>query len=283
MSDGVSPATLQSREIRLWWPLPLAAIIWLLIVWKFGNTLTSHGVEAATSAPITASFVELPGAAPGKILHTPGKFLPVPAGKSREITRPAAPSDSGSAATKPLATAAPSPAPVPDPLPPKDFMAHVNAGRERLRAAELAGAREYAEARARQRSPSSDEIRTANIMRNLQPQGTHGVFQIIRVGGQTAQYSFRGWTSNSSNHRQEMIEIDAGPGGDVERAIVRSMIALIRGYYKGDFNWESQRLQRVIVLSARMEDNAGLEDFLMREFFAAGAGLYGRASRNRIQ
>ena len=45
------------------------------------------------------------------------------------------------------------------------------------------------------------------------------------------------------------------------------MIELIRRYYTGNFNWESQRLDRVIVLSARPEDNEGLEGFMLKEFF----------------
>ena len=35
----------------------------------------------------------------------------------------------------------------------------------------------------------------------------------------------------------------------------------------GNFNWDSHRLGRVVILSARIDDNAGLETFLMREFF----------------
>jgi hypothetical protein len=45
------------------------------------------------------------------------------------------------------------------------------------------------------------------------------------------------------------------------------MILLIREYYSGDFKWESHRLQRVVTLSARPEDQAGLEEFMMKEFF----------------
>ena len=63
------------------------------------------------------------------------------------------------------------------------------------------------------------------------------------------------------------VEVEAGPDGDVERAIIRKMIELIRQYHQEDFNWESQRLNRIIVLSARQRDNEGLEDFLMKEFF----------------
>ncbi|QDQ27143.1 hypothetical protein FNU76_12645 [Chitinimonas arctica] len=148
-----------------------------------------------------------------------------------------------------------------------DMMAQVNANRERRRATERIGADPADEAR-----PSADEIRMANIRRNLQPPGTNGVFQILSKGYRTAQFSFRGWSGNYSNTQRELIDVDAGPGGDVERAIVQRMIALIRKYYKGDFNWESQRLGRTVVLSARLEDNEGLEAFLLREFFGAGRG-----------
>ena len=262
----------RSREIGLWWPIPLALIIWLAIIWKFGYFLSSPKVEMAASAPIEASFVELPEAVPSLPAKSPevrSKSLPKTARPPRITSR------TDIAATKPVHE--------PNLAPPTDLMAYINAARERHRAAEMSAARENAEATARERGPSADEIRMAKIMRNLQPQGTNGVFQIISVGDRTAKYSFRGWTKNASSARREVIEVDAGPNGDVEREIVRSMIVLIRRYYKDFFNWESQRLDRVVVLSARMEDNEGLADFLMREFFGAGAGPHGLAARNRIQ
>ena len=64
-----------------------------------------------------------------------------------------------------------------------------------------------------------------------------------------------------------MIEVDAGIGGDVELALVRGMIKIIREHYQGDFNWQSYKQGKVIVLSARQEDNEKLEDFLSTEFF----------------
>ncbi|MFA5242840.1 MAG: hypothetical protein WC029_03320 [Sulfuricella sp.] len=270
----------RAREIRLWWPLPLALIIWLVLVWKFSVFLTSPRVEMAASVPVQASFVELPDAAKEKSPEVQPKSLPrpsKPAIRPRSKTLPSP----GTAAVRP---APPQEAtPEPNLAPPTDLMAYVNATRERRRAAEMAAGRENAAASARERGPSEEQARMANIMRNLQPQGTNGVFQIVSMSARTAKYSFRGWTRNAGNARQELIEVSAGPDGDVERAMVRSMIGLIRRYYQGDFNWESQRLDRTIVLSARLEDNAGLEDFLMREFFASGGASRGLASRNRIQ
>ncbi len=167
----------------------------------------------------------------------------------------------------PQATPAPAPAPVP-PAPPMDMLAMVNARRERRRAAEAA--------RMGSGSPyalpdETDDSALAAINRNLdslgRDDGTGGVFQILTKGTYTAMFAFNGWQADSRRHWREVIEVRAGPGGDIERAIVRRMIELIRTHYAGDFNWESRRLGRVVVLSARPEDSAGLEDFLIREFF----------------
>jgi hypothetical protein len=49
--------------------------------------------------------------------------------------------------------------------------------------------------------------------------------------------------------------------------MVKRMIKLIREHYQGDFNWDSHRLNRVVNLSARPQDNAGLEEFMLMEFF----------------
>jgi len=254
----------RSREIRLWWPVPLAIILWLAIVWKFGDFLSAPNVEKGASAPIEASFVELPEEAPSKSSQVQTKPLPKQASKPKIKPR------TETAADKSVNQS--DPAPAPNSAPPADLTAYINAARERRRAAETSAEREYAAAKANEHVPSADEIRMANIMRNLQPQGTNGVFQIISVGLRTGKFSFRGWTKDYSNSRRELIEVEAGQNGDIERAIVRRMIELIRKYYKGDFNWDSQRLNRVVIMSARVEDNAGLEDFLMREFFGAASG-----------
>lgn len=156
------------------------------------------------------------------------------------------------------------------------MMAYINQARARRRAAGTFDERENAETMAPGRQPSEEEIRMANIKRNLQAPGTNGIFRIVRMGTRTAEFTFRGWTTDPGNSRLELIEVEAGPDGDVERAIVRRMIQLIRQYHEGNFNWESPRLGRVVVLSARMEENAGLEDFMMREFFGESVRPYMR-------
>ena len=96
---------------------------------------------------------------------------------------------------------------------------------------------------------------------------TGGVFSILFKGHRTGQFAFNGWKPTISGGWREVIDVEAGPDGDLEIAMVRRMIQLIRTHYQGDFHWESHRLGRVITLSARPEDSAGLEAFLMRDFF----------------
>lgn len=153
----------------------------------------------------------------------------------------------------------------PDPAQFTDMMAYVNAAREKRRLAGDDADRINEEAIARERGPTEDEVRMANLKRNLQPSGTNGVFQILSMDTHTAQFAFRGWKNEFSFSHREVYEVNSGQ--DVERAVVRKMIEIIRRYYTGDFNWESQRLGRVLLLSARLQDNDGLEDFMLQEFF----------------
>ncbi len=156
---------------------------------------------------------------------------------------------------------------------PTDLMSYIRAKKQRAQELEDNAVRENAAASANARGPSADELRDANIRRNLQQQGTSGIFEIRQKTLRTGQFSFRGWKNDYSNSRLELIDVEVGPDEDIDLAIVKKMIEIIRREYKGDFNWESPHLGRVIVLSARIEDNTGLEEFLMHEFFAA-QGLY---------
>ena len=203
-----------------------------------------------------ASSATIPESRPPPVARQqPAAADPVIALNSPRTKDPAKP-------VSPVAPAVPSPPAVEAP---SDLQAFVNAARERRRAAAGSSAKESAEP-SHEREPSEDEIRMAIVKRNLTV-GTNGIFQIISIESRTAAFSFRGWTTDSSNYRREYIQVEIGTNSSIEIAIVRKMIELIRRYFKGNFNWESQRLDRVVVLSARPEDNEGLEAFLMKEFF----------------
>jgi hypothetical protein len=169
---------------------------------------------------------------------------------------------------------APRPGPQVEPAPPApppervaqtrfDMAALIEARRAQRRAAEAASERE--EAAQSNADPAAQAIQRNLMM--LGDDGVGGIFEILYKGTLTAQYAFNGWRPDTHRHWREVIEVSAPAGGDIERSIVRSMIGLIRTHYEGDFRWESRRLGRVVVLSARIEDNGYLEEFLMREFF----------------
>ncbi len=149
---------------------------------------------------------------------------------------------------------------------PVDMMAYVNQQRARRSAQESDAARMNAEATARELGPSAEQIRDENIKRNFQT-GVNGIFAITNLDARSASFSFNGWTGDFSTAKRQFFEVQAQSGQDVRLVMIRKMISLIRQHYQGDFNWESHRLNRTIVMSARPEDSAGLEDFMMIEFF----------------
>ncbi len=156
-----------------------------------------------------------------------------------------------------------------EPSPESDMLAYLNARRQQAQTIESSERPASAPTNIQDRlvpEQKRDEI----IARNLQQEGTSGLFQIREIAGTSAQFSFRGWQQNGRNSRFEIITVHADANETIERAIVRRMIAIIREHYSGDFNWQSHRYNRIIVLSANPKDNRALEDFLIQEFFAAG-------------
>lgn len=94
-----------------------------------------------------------------------------------------------------------------------------------------------------------------------------GMFQLQNVTSDEAQLVFYGFNKEIQRNARQVLTVRRGSNPSIQFALVRRMIAIIREHESGDFIWESPRLGRNVTLSARMADNAGLEDFLMREFF----------------
>lgn len=147
-----------------------------------------------------------------------------------------------------------------------DMFAALNAKRAERERAESEAAKINAEAAARETGPTEEEKRDAKIKSNFQ-NGTNGIFEITSLGSRSASFTFLGWLNDYSTSKRQYFEVEAGTGQDVRLVMIRKMIGLIREHYQGDFNWESRRLGRTVVKSARVEDSAELEDFLMTEFF----------------
>jgi hypothetical protein len=118
----------------------------------------------------------------------------------------------------------------------------------------------------------AQRIAEANLGTNRKPKFGErgpggGVFQIRYMAYDVAQFAFYGWNADIRRDTAQVIEVRKGNNPDIRIAVVRRMIAIIRSHEKDDFTWESPRLNRVVQKSARLRDNAELEDFLMQEFF----------------
>ena len=67
--------------------------------------------------------------------------------------------------------------------------------------------------------------------------------------------------------RRPAVTVQRGSEPDIETAIVKKMIELIRKEKTGDFEWDSHRLGRVVTMSARPQDEQQLIEFLYKEMF----------------
>jgi len=155
------------------------------------------------------------------------------------------------------------------PLPGEDMQSYMHRRQEARMAAQGYSKRDVEETM--ENMQSAGEKRDAAIKENLNLNGTNGIFEIRALGQHAAQFSFKGWKNNINNARLEIIDVTAPDGVDIRHAVVRKMIEIIRREYSGDFNFDSQRLGRVVQLSARQEDNEALEGFMMNEFFGSGS------------
>jgi hypothetical protein len=252
----------RSRRFLAWLAISIGihALLALIPMKKPPETLTtvSNGPMTVELVPQTPEVATAPEVAPQprKAEAPPPPAIRRPVAPPRPIVR------EGPKAEVPLPPPEQPTPPAPK-EPPVDMMAAVNARRAAREAAEAALARGP-------HNPTEAELAEANINRNLRfvpGGGTGGVFQILSKSTLSATFAFNGWQPDRDRKWREVIEVTTPAGTDIERAIVKRMIQLIREHYQGDFRWESNYLGRVVVLSARPEDNDGLEDFLIREFF----------------
>jgi type IV secretory pathway VirB10-like protein len=99
------------------------------------------------------------------------------------------------------------------------------------------------------------------------PNETGGVFSVTNKTFSRADVKFRGWNPNFKRRWLTAVSVERGSYPDIETAIVKKMIELIRKEKTGDFEWDSHRLNKVVTLSARPQDEQELTDFLYKEMF----------------
>jgi len=96
---------------------------------------------------------------------------------------------------------------------------------------------------------------------------TGGVFSVTNKTFASATVKFRGWNPNFKRRWLTQVNVELGSERDIETAIVKKMIELIRKEKTGDFEWDSHRLNRVVTMSARPQDTEALMAFLYKEMF----------------
>ena len=187
-------------------------------------------------------------------------------------------------APRPLEPApAPEPLPAPEPparaapLPPApttDLAAYIDARRrERGEPSASPAAARVPDGTAESDVERRNRIVAANLGLDRTPTFGHdtrnagGIFQIKELDDDAAQFYFFGFDKDIGRNAKQLIDVRRGDNADIRIAVVRKMISVIRANISGDFLWVSQRQGRQVRLSARPEDNAGLEDFILRDIF----------------
>lgn len=152
----------------------------------------------------------------------------------------------------------------PTPKPTEVDMAAYVANRQKARGAQQQGPSESDDERGRKNALAN--IAALNAKNGQDPNDTGGVFT-VKTEYHSAELKFRGFNSNFKRRWLTQLTVEQGNEPDIETAVVKKMIELIRKEKKGDFIWESHRLGKEVQLSARVEDTAQLTAFLMKEMY----------------
>lgn len=289
LRDGVSIP-------RIWLAVAVSLLVHALALWQWKSELRmpseekpergrSQGELTVQLAPHPSPTPSppRPAAPPLKIFEKPRPPAPRvpqrrPAPPQQVAPPPAPPVIARRTPDAQAPSQAPSkqPAPVTPRAPQQDFSAALEA-RRRARTDQPVSAAppESVDATppAEDENARANRIAAANLGTDTKPnfgadpRRGGGVFTIRRVAYDYAEFLFFGWNKDIRRNTAQVIEVRKGNESNIRIAVVRRMIAIIREHEQGDFVWESPRLGRKITLSARARDNAGLEAFMLREFF----------------
>lgn len=273
----------------IWIAVALSVLVHVALMWKWLPNIHFPSPELDERGQASGSIVvqlappprppSAPSSAPTQAQPAPAQPPPARPAPRRPQTSPPVLALRTPPPTKAPALTVPVPAP-PVAVPPLsapasgDFAANV-AARQRARgdtASPTAGSATNTPASEDDKA-RANRLATANLATQRKqtfgydPSQGGGVFQIVRIGFTDAEFMFFGWNKDIRRNTKQLIEVQKGSNADTRIAVVRKMISIIRDHELEDFLWESQRLGRNLMLSARPRDNAGLEEFLMREFF----------------
>jgi type IV secretory pathway VirB10-like protein len=153
--------------------------------------------------------------------------------------------------------------------PPQDDMAATIEARRKARGARSPVPSDEAEesAASRGKRAALANIAAINGRGGQDQDDTGGVFSVTNKTFNSADVKFRGWNQNFKRRWLTAVTVERGNYPDIETAIVKKMIELIRKEKQGDFEWESHRLGKTLTMSARPKDEQELTEFLFLEMF----------------
>lgn len=249
------------------------AILLLPILQKSDRDLRAPAEEIGPlSVTIAAAKPPAPSTPQEEQKKEPQKTQPPPKASARPRSTPLIalnrPSTGFTMPAPPTPEAAPSP---PSAAPPTevDLSAYIEA-RRRARQSANSTTQEPAEdddARAKRIAIANIKAQERSANPGTDPDEGGGIFQLQRTGLHEAEFLFRGWNKSFRRTWAQQVEVRQGSNADIRIAVIRRMIEIIREQKPGDFVWESHRLHRAVTMSARPEDTAQLETFLMKEFY----------------
>lgn len=265
--------------------LALSLAIHLATLWKIpALRLPRAEPEAARSGPLIVQLEPRAAARPQPAPSAqPPPAVPLPPRATAPRPVPPRAVERRPAPPPVIARSAPAPAPPPRtapapavPPPAADFASYVEARRrargETIAAAPPASAPAAPAAAPEDANARANRIAAANLGIGRKPsfgpeRNSGGVFDLKYTAYDYAEFVFYGWNKDIRRDTAQTIEVRKGKHPDIRLAVVRRMIAIIREHEKEDFVWQSHRLNRDVTLSARPRDTAGLEAFLIEEFF----------------
>jgi len=265
---------------RIWLTFALSMLVHIAALWVVlpRLPLLSPGeAQGQASDRLQVQLAALPPPAPAR---PPAPKLPTPPRETRAILSPRPRPRNAPKPEAPPELIVPSPEVPEIPMPPPPPVVAEPTPSEPPVAGDLSS---FIAARRRARGEGTapvesdnerrDRIVASNMPTISSPMADHqvkrggGLFEITRMTYDDAQFLFFGWNKDAGRTTPQAYEVRLGNNSDMRIAVVRRMIAIIREQAPGDFQWHSWRLDRIVVLSARLEDNAGLEEFLMHEMF----------------
>ena len=254
--------------------LSLLLHVAVILQWKLQSRVPAP--EKELPPPLTVKLEPLPGPPASRPVYVPPPAaVPAPRAARAAPPPPSTPTPPPVIALSPPTPATTAPveppvaAPAPLRIPPAADLASFIEAQRRARGDTPSAAPQPAE----DENARATRLAVANLATQkaqgfgYDPSRSGGVFQIKSKGVDYAEFMFFGWHADARREMAQLVEVRKGTNSNIELAVVRKMIEIIRSHDQADFSWRSHRLNRNVMLSARPRDSAGLEEFLMREFF----------------